>query len=324
MADAVSLNRFDEKVRLHARDLRKKQITILQVNLGKLCNLTCVHCHVEAGPTKKKENMDEATAQLVVRAMDIPGISTLDLTGGAPEMNPHFRLLVTEARSRKIHVIDRCNLTILLEEGFSDTADFLASSGVEVIASLPCYQRENVDKQRGSGTFDGSVRALRRLNRLGYGREGTGLLLNLVYNPVGAHLPPAQAGLEGDYKKILKEDFDIDFNGLYTITNMPITRYEKYLKALNQYEEYTHLLVESFNPRTLDGLMCRDTLSVSWDGRIYDCDFNQVLGIQMRNSHPLMLQDVLETDVNGYSILTGDHCFGCTAGAGSSCQGALQ
>lgn len=318
------MNAFDQKVfGAQGAALRKSNIEILQVNVGKLCNLSCSHCHVEAGPTKTQENMDAKTAEAVLRFLENSKIKTLDLTGGAPEMNPHFRKLVTHATKRGVHVIDRCNLTVLFLKGQGNLAQFLADHQVEIIASLPCYSRDNVDKQRGKGTFDESIQALIHLNNLGYGKEGTGLKLNLVYNPVGPHLPPGQAQLERDYKERLKEDFGIIFNRLYTITNMPIKRYAKYLKAFGQLEDYEKLLFESFNPATLDGLMCRNTLSVSWDGKLYDCDFNQMLGMQMRNGKPLTIFDAKIENLKKFDILTADHCFSCTAGCGSSCQGAL-
>ncbi len=304
--------------------LRKRRIDILQVNVGKLCNLTCVHCHVEAGPTKIKENMDQETAQAVVRFLDSAKVAALDITGGAPELNPCFRYLVTEARRRTLRVIDRCNLTVFNEPGMEDLPYFLRLNQVEIVASLPCYQEANVDKQRGEGTFKQSIEALRLLNRLGYGQEGTTLMLNLVYNPLGPHLPPQQAQLEQDYKRRLKEDFGIVFNRLFTITNMPITRYAKYLKAFHQYESYLELLFNSFNLATVDDLMCLNTLNVGWDGKLYDCDFNQMLGIVMRNHHPLTIGDAGLPDLVDGEIATGQHCFGCTAGAGSSCQGALE
>ena len=303
-----SVDCFQERLRSSGTQLTKGAIEILQVNLGKLCNMTCVHCHVEAGPTKTRENMDRRTAEAVAAYMKNSGIKTLDLTGGAPEMNPNFRYLVGEARKLGIQVIDRCNLTVLFLAGQEDLAQFLAENEVEIVASLPCYLQENVDKQRGRGAFDESIKALQLLNRLGYGREGgglrtqdhqdpgsvlesrdSGLTLNLVYNPVGPHLPPDQHELEKNYKEHLKEDWGIRFNRLYTITNMPITRYAKYLKALNQYEAYVELLINSFNPATLEGLMCRNTLSVGWDGRLYDCDFNLALRLAL-------------TDKKGYFI----------------------
>ncbi|MCB9756925.1 MAG: arsenosugar biosynthesis radical SAM protein ArsS [Candidatus Omnitrophica bacterium] len=315
---------FKEKLTQHQYDLRKTGIDILQVNVGKLCNLTCSHCHVEAGPSKVKENMDLRTAQAIVRLMDEFHPKTLDLTGGAPEMNPHFRYLVHQAHQRAIHIIDRCNLTILFEQGMQDLGDFLAQHQVEVIASLPCYTQDNVDQQRGRGVFGKSIEALQELNRLGYGQSNSGLVLNLVYNPVGAHLPPAQEKLQQDYKQRLSDDFGIVFNKLYTITNMPITRYAKFLKTFNQLESYCELLVNSFNPGTLDGLMCRNTLSIGWDGKLFDCDFNQMLGMGMRKDHELTVFDVTKKDLESWQVLTANHCFGCTAGTGSSCQGTLQ
>ena len=318
------MNRFQSKLNEVQRDLKKDRVEILQVNLGKLCNLTCSHCHVEAGPTKIKENMNRETAEAIVRFMDTCPVETLDITGGAPELNPNFKFLVEEAKKRKMRVIDRCNLTVFYELGMSGLPEFLAKHSVEVIASLPCYTKDNVDKQRGEGTFKSSIDALVRLNRLGYGNERTNLMLNLVYNPVGAHLPPSQIKLEADYKKRLLDDFGIVFNKLYTITNMPITRYAKYLKAFNQYESYVELLINSFNAGTLDGLMCRNTLSVGWDGRLFDCDFNQMLGMSINNGKPFTISNVTLHDLNNRQILIGDHCFGCTAGAGSSCQGALK
>ncbi|MBI1882772.1 MAG: arsenosugar biosynthesis radical SAM protein ArsS [Chlamydiae bacterium] len=317
------MNHFDQKLTALGVKLKKGKLHILQVNVGKLCNLACVHCHVEAGPSKKKENMTSATAEAVVRLMDQACFETLDITGGAPELNPHFKYLIKEGRRKNLHVIDRCNLTVFFEHGMEDIPDFLAQHQVEVIASLPCYSKENVDEQRGRGTFAKSIEALQWLNRLGYGRPESGLALNLVYNPVGPHLPPSQAELEADYKKRLRDDFGIAFNQLYTITNMPITRYAKYLKALSHYESYIELLINSFNPGTLGELMCRDTLSVGWDGRIYDCDFNQMLGIQIRNGKPVTIFDVCLKDLKEAPILMANHCFACTAGCGSSCQGAL-
>ena len=317
------MDRFKSKLLEHGIDFRKRKIEILQVNLGKLCNLTCVHCHVEAGPTKTKENMNRATTEAIVRFMDLSKIQTLDITGGAPELNLNFKYLVTEARKRGLRVIDRCNLTVFYEPGMSDLPQFLADHEVEVVASLPCYSKENVDKQRGQGTFAKSLKALLWLNELGYGKPHTNLILNLVYNPVGAHLPPHQEKLEKDYKQRLWEDFGIIFNRLYTITNMPITRYAKYLKASNQYDAYAELLINSFNLSTVENVMCVNTLSVGWDGKIYDCDFNQMLGMAMRNGRMFSIENITLKDIENWEILTGDHCFGCTAGAGSSCQGAL-
>jgi radical SAM/Cys-rich protein len=317
------MDRFKSKLAEHTIELRKRKIDVLQVNVGKLCNLTCVHCHVEAGPAKIKENMNRETAQAVVRFMDASGATTLDITGGAPELNPNFKYLAIEAKARNLRIIDRCNLTVFYEEGMSGLPDFLALHQIEVVASFPCYQEQNVDKQRGSGTFYKSIEALKRLNDLGYGKKRE-LVLNLVYNPVGPHLPPAQKKLEEEYKQKLYADFGIVFNQLYTITNMPITRYAKYLKAFNQYDSYSELLMNSFNLSTVEGLMCVNTLSVGWDGRLYDCDFNQMLGMQMRNGRPFTISNISLRDLKDWEILTGNHCFGCTAGAGSSCQGALE
>jgi len=314
---------FQDKIREVRLPLKKSRIEILQINLGKLCNLSCSHCHVEAGPSKTKENMDKKTAEAVIGLMDQEGIHTVDLTGGAPELNPYFRWLVMEARKRNLKVIDRCNLTVFWEEGQEDLAEFLASQKVEIVASLPCYSRDNVDKQRGNGTFSGSIEALLFLNQLGYGQEDSDLTLNLVYNPVGSHLPPSQKRLEGEYKKRLKEDFGIVFNHLFTITNMPITRYEKYLKAKGEFDVYQELLVKNFNSSTIDGLMCRNTLSISWDGKIYDCDFNQALNMQMRNGKALTIFDLDLRNLENQSIQIANHCYGCTAGSGSSCQGEI-
>lgn len=331
------MDRFKSKLLEHSVDLRKRKIEILQVNVGKLCNLTCVHCHVEAGPTKTRENMTLETAEAVVRFMDKAEVTTLDITGGAPELNPHFKYLVTEAKSRNLRVIDRCNLTVFYEQGMSDLPDFLARHHVEIVASLPCYLEQNVDKQRGSGTFHKSIEALKWLNGLGYGKKSE-LVLNLVYNPVGPHLPPSQEKLEKDYKQKLYAEFGIVFNKLYTITNMPVTRYAKYLKAFKQYDTYVDLLINSFNLATVESLMCVNTLSVGWDGKIYDCDFNQMLGMQMRNlprrqaglssgrqaGSSYSISDISLSELKDWPILTANHCFGCTAGVGSSCQGALR
>ncbi len=315
---------FNRTLKENGIKLGKRKIEILQVNVGKLCNLTCSHCHVEAGPTKTRENMNFETAQAVVQLMDSPDVHTLDLTGGAPELNRYFKYLVTEARKRGLKVIDRCNLTIFYEIGMEGLPDFLAENEVEIVASLPCYQKDNVDKQRGKGVFNKSIEALRWLNRLGYGKEEKNFVLNLVYNPVGPHLPPSQEELEEEYKERLFKDFGITFNRLYAITNMPVTRYEKYLKAFNQYDDYMDLLRNNFNINTVNDLMCLNTLNVGWDGKIYDCDFNQMLGMQMRNGKLLTIFDMDLKNIQNFEILTGGHCFGCTAGAGSSCQGALK
>ncbi len=302
--------------------LTRDKLDTLQVNLGYLCNLSCVHCHVNAGPTRT-ELMDLATVEQVLALIDRAGIGTLDLTGGAPELNPHFRYLVKEARARSVRVIDRCNLTVLLEPGQEDLAEFLAEQQVEVTASLPCYLEENVEQQRGKGVYDDSIQAIRRLNELGYA-DHPSLVLNLVYNPVGAVLPPPQAGLEVDYKRELGARFGIHFNQLLTITNMPISRFGAVLLAQNQYLPYMQLLRDSYAEANLDTVMCRSLISVDWQGYLYDCDFNQMLSLPLLASDRRHLRDLLKSpDVAGAPIATGEHCYGCTAGQGSSCGGAL-
>ncbi len=316
------MNLFNEKVGMATGSpLKKGQIDILQVNLGKLCNLSCVHCHVEAGPTRTKENMDEKTAEAVLRFLEYSGIKTLDLTGGAPEMNPNFKTLVAQAKRMGVHVIDRCNLTVF--SVIENLPRFMKGHQVEIIASLPCYSRENVDKQRGEGTFSASIDALLELNALGYGMPDSGLSLHLMYNPVEPHLPPPQADLEKDYKERLFQDFGVVFNRLYALTNMPIKRYARYLRTSGRLESYEMLLIESFNASTLQNLMCLNTLSVGWDGRLYDCDFNQMMGMQMQMEVPLTVFNATLDMLCGAPIMTAGHCFGCTAGAGSSCQGTL-
>ncbi len=303
--------------------LTRGKLDTLQVNLGYLCNLSCVHCHVNAGPTRT-ELMDLATVEQVLALIDRAGIGTLDLTGGAPELNPHFRYLVKEARARSVRVIDRCNLTVLLEPGQEDLAEFLAEQQVEVTASLPCYLEENVEQQRGKGVYDDSIQAIRRLNELGYA-DHPSLVLNLVYNPVGAVLPPPQAGLEVDYKRELGARFGIHFNQLLTITNMPISRFGAVLLAQNQYLPYMQLLRDSYAEANLDTVMCRSLLSVDWQGYLSDCDFNQMLSLPLLASDRRHLRDLLQApDIAGLSIATGEHCYGCTAGQGSSCGGALE
>lgn len=296
---------------------------ILQINVGKFCNQACSHCHVEAGP-KRTEIMEQKTAERLIELLDrSPTIHTVDITGGAPELNPHFRYLVREARQRGKAVIDRCNLTVFFEKGQEETAHFLKNHRVNITASLPCYSKENVDKQRGNGVFDKSIRALRILNELGYGRDNTGLELDLVYNPVGAFLPPPQEKLEADYKKELKELFGIEFNRLYTITNMPIKRFLDFLNRTGQWEDYMTSLVNHFNPQAALGVMCRNLISIGWDGQIYDCDFNQMLEMPIGGKRRT-IWDIESFDalVAG-DIAFADHCYGCTAGAGSSCGGAL-
>jgi radical SAM/Cys-rich protein len=306
--------------------IARERLTTLQVNLGYKCNQSCLHCHVNAGPTRT-EMMDATTLALIPRVLRSRAIETLDLTGGAPELHEGFRGLVREARSLGVRVIDRCNLTILLEPGHEDLAAFLAAQQVAVVASLPCYSIENVDRQRGSGVFDKSILALRALNDLGYGRVGTGLVLDLVYNPQGASLPPPQAALEADYKRELRLRFGIEFTSLYTITNMPIQRFGSMLISKGRFEDYVRLLKHHHNPANLSSVMCRSLLSVDYRGYLYDCDFNQQLGLPVRNGAPggqrPHLSDLLDADPSGQGIRVADHCFGCTAGSGSSCGGSL-
>jgi len=319
------MNRFSDRLAAEGLQLRRTRPEILQVNVGKLCNLICMHCHVNAGP-KRNEIMTRETIDRVIDWLGKTDIPTVDLTGGAPEMIPDFRYFVDRVKALRParHVIDRCNLTILLEPGYEDLAEFLAARKVEVIASMPCYSPENVTAQRGEGVFEGSIKALQLLNSLGYGVD-VDLPLHLVYNPVGAFLPPPQADLEADYKRELRRHFAIIFNKLYTITNLPIARFASYLRHNNKLEEYMQLLIENFNPATIEGLMCRNTISVGWRGEVYDCDFNQQLDMQWEDSAKsgLFLWDVDPVKTDNREIMTGDHCFGCTAGAGSSCGGAL-
>jgi len=304
--------------------LKRARLETLQVNLGYKCNQTCVHCHVNAGPTRTEMMSREIIAD-VVSFLGISVVKTLDITGGAPELHPDFRELVIRARELGLHVIDRCNLTILEEPGYEDLAGFLAGQGVEVIASLPCYTEELVDRQRGKGVYDLSIKALKRLNALGYGAAGSGLVLNLIYNPQGPSLPPAQDKLEADYKRVLGERFGIVFNRLYTLANMPIQRFGSMLVSTGQFDGYMALLHRSHRPENLESVMCRTLLSVDWQGYVYDCDFNQMLGVPLalagrKRPH---LTDLIGRDLAGNAIAVRDHCYGCTAGQGSSCGGAL-
>jgi radical SAM/Cys-rich protein len=315
---------FAHKVKASGNGFRKRRIGVLQINMGKYCNQACLHCHVEAGPGRK-EMMARDTVAAVLSFLERTDIPTVDITGGAPELNPHFDHLVERCSSLGRHVMDRCNLTVLFEPGKDYLPEFFRYHRVEVICSLPCYTAENVDRQRGDGTFDLSIRALKKLNALGYGMPGTGLELQLVYNPVGAFLPPPQKKLERDYRRILKEEFGIAFNRLYCLANMPITRFEKFLRLRGEYDRYTDVLQSNFNAATLDKVMCRDLLSVGWDGSLYDCDFNQMLDLTLRNGKPTppKIWEVSLPDLSGQPIAVGDHCYGCTAGPGSSCGGAL-
>jgi radical SAM/Cys-rich protein len=350
VAADFGMNRFAQKLAEQSISLRRGRPEILQVNVGKLCNLTCVHCHVNAGP-KRKEIMTRETVDRIIDWLAKTDISTVDLTGGAPEMIPEFRYFIECLKELQPsrHVIDRCNLTILLEHGYQDLPRFLAGKMVEIIASMPCYSSENVNAQRGDGVFESSIAALQLLNSLGYGIDSA-LPLHLVYNPVGAFLPAAQDELEADYKRELQKHFGITFNRLYTLTNLPIGRFGAYLRRSNKLQDYMMLLIDAFNPATVEGLMCRNTISVDWRGEVYDCDFNQQLGMQWtgmdgalhrpdapgrrpyrsgdgrnggEDSQPLFLWDIDPDSLEHRQIMTGDHCFGCTAGAGSSCGGAI-
>jgi len=304
--------------------LRRRQLETVQVNVGYVCNQSCLHCHVNAGPTRT-EAMTRATADHVLQYLAASGAATLDITGGAQELNASFRHLVVGARMRGVNVIDRCNLTVVFEPGQEDLPEFLAAQRVAIVASLPCYTEELVDRQRGAGVYDKSIAAIRRFNALGYGREGTGLALDLVYNPQGPSLPPPQAKLEGDYKRILGEKFGIAFNQLYTLANMPIQRFGSTLVTRGQFADYMNLLRGAHRDENLESVMCRSLVSVDWQGYLYDCDFNQMLGLPLRvagraRTH---IADVLGRDLDGNPIVVRDHCYGCTAGQGSSCAGAL-
>lgn len=302
--------------------IRRARLETLQVNLGYRCNQSCLHCHVNAGPNRT-ETMARETLADVLAFLEVSGVRRLDLTGGAPELNPHFRELVLRARALGVHVMDRCNLTVLEEPGEEGLAGFLAAQQVELIASLPCYLEGNVDRQRGKGVFERSLGALRRLNALGYGAPGSGLELNLVYNPQGAVLPPPQAALEADYKRILAERHRVAFNRLYTLANMPIQRFGSTLISKGRFNEYMTLLHGAHRDENLEAVMCRTLLSVDWQGYVYDCDFNQMLGLPLAGRGRMHLGELIGRDLAGSPIAVRDHCYGCTAGQGSSCGGAL-
>jgi radical SAM/Cys-rich protein len=315
---------FAQRLHLNGNGLDRRAVEVLQVNLGRYCNLACIHCHVESGPTRK-ELMSRENVEAVLGFFARSGIPTMDITGGAPELHPDFDYLVESARELGRHVMDRCNLTVIFEPGKDYLPEFFKQHAVELVCSLPCYSQENVDKQRGKGTFDASIRALQRLNEIGYGQTGSDLVLNLVYNPVGPHLPPPQGKLEEDYKKILREQFGVAFNHLYCLTNMPITRYATHLKLRGEYDRYLELLEANFNAATVDQVMCRNLISVGWHGEIYDCDFNQMLDLPMTDAagKRLDISSLSLDQVANRPIIVGDHCYACTAGAGSSCGGAL-
>jgi len=304
--------------------IRRARLETLQVNLGYKCNQACLHCHVNAGPTRT-ELMSRETIVDVLAFLEVSGVRRLDVTGGAPELNPHFRELVLRARALGVHVIDRCNLTILEEPGQEGLAEFLAAQKVEVVASLPCYLEDNVDRQRGKGVFEKSLHAIRRLNVLGYAADGGELQLNLVYNPQGPNLPPPQAALEADYKRVLGERYGIRFNRLYTLANMPIQRFGSTLVTRGEFNDYMALLSRAHRDENLATVMCRSLVSVDWQGHVYDCDFNQMLGLPLaiEGRKRVHLSELIGHDLDGNPIAVRDHCYGCTAGQGSSCGGAL-
>jgi len=329
--DSVDLSRFgdhadfDGAVEASGREsLRAGDVEILQINVGKLCNMTCRHCHVDAGPDRWRESMSDATASACIRALDLTNAHTVDLTGGAPELNANFRTLVDESVARGKHVIDRCNLTVLLLQRCRDLPEWLAERGVEVVCSLPHHRQRNTDAQRGDGTFAKSIEALRRLNSAGYGHGDPDRVLTLVVNPVGAVLSENQCSMESEWRRGLESNHGISFDRLIALNNLPISRFLEWLLSSGNVEAYMELLVSSFNPATLCGLMCRNTLSIGWDGAIYDCDFNQMLELPSAGSTARMnIRDLDIKALAGRNIVTGRHCFGCTAGAGSSCGGAL-
>jgi radical SAM/Cys-rich protein len=303
--------------------LKSSGMEVFQVNMGKMCNQTCKHCHVDAGPDRK-EIMTRATMELCLQVLKISSIKTVDLTGGAPELNPDFRWFVEELSKMGKHIIVRCNLTIILaNKRFHDLPEFFKKHQVEVVSSLPSFTQDRTDRQRGDGVFEDSIKALQMLNLIGYGKEGSGLLLNLVYNPAGAFLPPSQMALEKEYKSELASRFNIEFNQLYVITNMPISRYLDYLISSGNYESYMDKLIAAFNPMAVQNLMCRNTISVGWDGYLYDCDFNQMLDLKVSTNGSIHLSEFNADLLHSRDIVLKQHCFGCTAGAGSSCGGVI-
>ena len=318
-----SLARFDSTLAQHGlAPLAATSLDVLQVNVGRVCNQTCRHCHVDAGPDRR-ESMSSAVMQGCLDALRQHPFSTLDITGGAPEMNPHFRWLVEQARPLVGRIIDRCNLTILLAPGFDDLPEFLAEHRVEIVASLPCYLEQNVDAQRGDGVFSKSLEALRKLNSLGYGQPDSGLILNLVYNPLGPSLPPDQRTLSAAYHRELAARYGIVFHELFALANLPISRFLDDLLQSGRLDEYQQKLIDAFNPAAAAGVMCRNTLSVDWQGRLFDCDFNQMLDLELEATAPRTIFEFAAAALTNRRIVTGRHCFGCTAGAGSSCQGAI-
>jgi radical SAM/Cys-rich protein len=322
-ATATGIPLFTEKLRGSGLlPLRASGIRVLQINVGKVCNQTCKHCHVDAGP-HRRESMSRETAEACMDVLGRTSIPAVDITGGAPELNPNFRWLVERSRALGRHVIDRCNLTILLTEPYRDLAGFLAGHEVEIVSSLPYFQARETDLQRGDGVFEKSIEALRRLNALGYGKPGSSLRLNLVFNPVGAFLPPPQGSVEADFRRELGKRYGIVFHSLYTITNMPIGRFLEFLHRSGNYDRYMSRLAGAFNPIAVDGVMCRSTLSVGWDGQLYDCDFNQMLGLPVLDERVRHIRDFGEALLEGRQIAVDQHCYACTAGSGSSCTGTV-
>jgi radical SAM/Cys-rich protein len=319
--EQTNLPEFESTLNRHGHsELDAAEIEIFQINVGKVCNQTCAHCHVDAGPDRT-ESMIRDTAELCISALAKTNIQRVDITGGAPELNPNFRWLVEQSRALNRHVMDRCNLTVLFVKGQEDLGEFLARHKVEIICSLPYYQERETDRQRGIGVFQRSVEALKHLNSLGYGIPDSDLILNLVYNPVGAYLPGSQSSIETDFKRNLVRKYGIQFHNLWTITNMPISRFLEFLLQSGNYEMYMEKLVNAFNPAAISGLMCRNTISIGWDGRLYDCDFNQMLDLQVGFQAPQHISEFDVSLLNHRRIKTARHCYGCTAGSGSSCGG---
>ena len=323
LAEIGSCLPFEEQLRRSGLSpLHATGITVLQINVGKLCNQTCRHCHVDAGPDRT-ERMSRETAEQCIAALAMTDIPTVDITGGAPELNPHFRWLVEQARALNRHVMDRCNLSVLLLPSQADLATFLAAHQVEIVASLPYYRAAQTDAQRGEGIFEKSIEALQLLNSLGYGREGSGLIVNLVHNPVGAFLPAKQEAIEAQFRKELRTKHGVEFNHLYTITNMPVSRFLEFLVESGNYLGYMERLANAYNPDAAGSVMCRYTLSVGWDGMLYDCDFNQMLDLPVQPDAPAHIRDFAPARLHHRQITTRNHCYGCTAGAGSSCGGTV-
>ncbi len=315
---------FQEKLKENGLyPLKPTGIEIFQVNMGKMCNQVCQHCHVDAGPDRKEIMTKETMQQCIDVLKNNPSLKTVDLTGGAPEMNPEFRWFVEEIKKLDKHVMVRCNLTIILaNKKYNDLPEFYKQNNIEVVSSLPFYTKERTDRQRGNGVFEQSIKALQMLNAVGYGKEGSNLILNLVYNPAGAFLPPLQSSLENEYKHDLMEKFGIEFNHLFAITNLPISRFLNYLLKSGNYEKYMEKLIDAYNPAAAANVMCRNTISIGWDGYLYDCDFNQMLELKVNVSSKHISQFNMET-LNNRNIITGQHCYGCTAGSGSSCGGSV-